>query len=136
MNMAIKRENIRKTDFSGIETGRRLAPVHPGEVLLKEFVEPMGITRYRVAKGTGVAQRRIDEICSGIRAITADTALRLARFFGMEAQFWMNLQAQYDLEVAERASRKRIRARGHSAQGSGLTRTGSPRTRSRPHRFR
>jgi addiction module HigA family antidote len=104
----IKRENIRKTDLSGIVTGRRLPPVHPGEVLLKEFVEPMGITRYRVAKGAGVPQRRIDEICAGMRAITADTALRLARFFGMEAQFWMNLQAQYDLEVAERESRKRI----------------------------
>ena len=108
--MAIKREDIRKTDLSSIVTGRRLAPVHPGEVLLKEFVEPMGITRYRVAKGTGVPQRRIDEICAGMRAITADTALRLARFFGMEAQFWMNLQAQYDLEVAERDLRKRLDA--------------------------
>lgn len=106
--MAIKRGEIRNTDFAGIVTGRRLAPVHPGEVLLKEFVEPMGITRYKVAKGTGVPQRRIDEICSGSRGVTADTALRLARFFGMEAQFWMSLQAQYDLDVAERGSRKRI----------------------------
>ncbi len=106
--MAIKREALRNTDFAGVVTGRRLAPIHPGEVLLKEFVEPMGLTRYKVAKGTGVPQRRIDEICSGSRAITADTALRLARFFGMEAQFWMNLQAYYDLEVAERESHKRI----------------------------
>ena len=106
--MAIKREDLRGTDFAGVVTGRRLAPIHPGEVLLKEFVEPMGLTRYKVAKGTGVPQRRIDEICYGNRAITADTALRLARFFGMEAQFWMNLQAHYDLEVAERESRKRI----------------------------
>lgn len=106
--MAIKREELRSTDFAGIVTGRRLAPVHPGEVLLKEFIEPMELTRYKVAKGTGVPQRRIDEICAGSRAITADSALRLGRFFGVEAQFWMNLQARYDLEVAERESRKRI----------------------------
>lgn len=106
--MAIKREELRSTDFAGIVTGRRLAPVHPGEVLLKEFIEPMDLTRYKVAKGTGVPQRRIDEICAGSRAITADSALRLGRFFGVEAQFWMNLQARYDLEVAERESRKRI----------------------------
>lgn len=106
--MAIKREELRSTDFSGIVTGRRLAPVHPGEVLLKEFIEPMDLTRYKVAKGTGVPQRRIDEICAGSRAVTADSALRLGRFFGVEAQFWMNLQARYDLEVAERESRKRI----------------------------
>lgn len=106
--MAIKREELRSIDFTGIVTGRRLAPVHPGEVLLKEFIEPMDLTRYKVAKGTGVPQRRIDEICAGSRAITADSALRLGRLFGVEAQFWMNLQARYDLEVAERESRKRI----------------------------
>lgn len=106
--MTIKREDLRRIDFAGVVTGRRLAPIHPGEVLLKEFVEPMGLTRYKVAKGTGVPQRRIDEICHGNRAVTADTALRLARFFGMEAQFWMRLQASYDLEVAERGSRSRI----------------------------
>jgi addiction module HigA family antidote len=106
--MTIDRKAIARMDFSAVSTGRRLKPVHPGEVLLKEFIEPMGITRYKVAKGTGVPQRRIDEICYGSRAITADTALRLARFFGMEAQFWMNLQAHYDLEVAERGSHKRI----------------------------
>jgi len=106
--MTIKREELRDVDLSSVTTGRRLAPVHPGEVLIKEFIEPMNLTRYKVAKGTGVAQRRIDEICSGSRALSADTALRLARFFGVEAQFWMNLQARYDLEVAERESRKRI----------------------------
>ena len=97
--MTIKREELRKADLSGVTTGRRLAPVHPGEMLLKEFIEPMKLTRYKVAKGTGVPQRRIDEICSGSRGMTADTALRLARFLGVEAQFWMNLQARYDLEV-------------------------------------
>ena len=80
---------------------RDLPPVHPGEILLEEFLNPMGITRYRLAKSIGVPQRRIDEICAGKRSITADTALRLARFFGTDAQSWMNLQAQYDLESAE-----------------------------------
>lgn len=106
--MAIKREDLATIDFSGVTTGRRLAPVHPGEVLLKEFIEPLKLTRYRVAKGTGVPQRRIDEICSGSRSISADTALRLGRFFGVEPAFWMNLQSHYELEAAERASRKRI----------------------------
>ena len=106
--MTINRESIRKTDFKGIATGKRLAAVHPGEVLLREFIEPLGLTRYKVAKAIKVQQRRIDEICSGKRAITADTALRLAKLFGMDAQTWMNLQAQYDLETAERESSKRI----------------------------
>lgn len=106
--MAIKREELHISDLSGLVTGRRLPPVHPGEVLLKEFIGPMNLTRYKVAKGTGVPQRRIDEICAGSRGMTADTALRLARFFGVEAQFWMNLQARYDLEVAERELRRRI----------------------------
>jgi addiction module HigA family antidote len=80
---------------------RDLPPVHPGEILLEDFLKPMAITRYRLAKSISVPQRRIDEICAGKRAITADTALRLARFFGTDAQSWMNLQAQYDLESAE-----------------------------------
>lgn len=80
---------------------RDLPPVSPGEILLDDFLVPMGITRYRLAKDIGVPQRRIDEICAGKRAISADTALRLARFFGTDAQSWMNLQAAYDLERAE-----------------------------------
>jgi addiction module HigA family antidote len=108
MAMSIKREALKGMDFGYITTGRRLAPVHPGEVLFKDLVEPMGLTRYRVAKAMRVPQRRIDEICAGQRAITADTALRLERLFGVEAQTWMNLQAQYDLEIAERESGKRI----------------------------
>ena len=78
-----------------------LPPVHPGEILLEDFLKPIGITRYRLAKSIGVPQRRVDEICAGTRAITADTALRLARFFDTDAQSWMNLQSAYDLEVAE-----------------------------------
>ena len=87
---------------------RDLPPVHPGEILLEEFLIPMGITRYRLAKSIGVPQRRIDEICAGKRAITADTALRLARFFGTDAQSWMNLQGEYDLEVAASSLAERI----------------------------
>ena len=87
---------------------RDLPPVHPGEILLEDFLNPMGITRYRLAKSIGVPQRRIDEICAGKRAITADTAMRLARFFGTDAQSWMNLQAAYDLEVAEMSLAERI----------------------------
>jgi addiction module HigA family antidote len=106
--MAIQRSALGRTDFADVATGRRLKPVHPGEVLVRDFIEPMGLTRYRVAKSINVPQRRIDEICSGQRAISADTALRLGRLFGVEAQFWMSLQAQYDLEVAERGLRKRL----------------------------
>lgn len=99
--MSIRREQISTMKFGNIVTGERLAPVHPGEVLLHDFIEPMGLTRYKIAKFTNVPQRRIDEICAGNRAITADTAMRLGRLFGMSAQTWMNLQAQYDLEIAE-----------------------------------
>jgi addiction module HigA family antidote len=87
---------------------RDLPPVHPGEILLEDFLKPMGITRYRLAKSIGVSQRRVDEICAGKRAVTADTALRLARFFDTDAQSWMNLQAEYDLETAEISLAKRI----------------------------
>jgi addiction module HigA family antidote len=106
--MTIDRKAVAGMDFSAVTTGRKLKPIHPGEVLLKDFIEPMELTRYKVAKNTGVPQRRIDEICAGNRAMSADTALRLGRFFGMDARVWMNLQAQYDLEVAERESHKRI----------------------------
>lgn len=80
---------------------RDLPPVHPGEILLEDFLKPLNITRYRLAKSICVPQRRIDEICAGGRAITAETALRLARFFGTDAQSWLNLQAHYDLECLE-----------------------------------
>jgi antitoxin HigA-1 len=106
--MAIKREELKEMNFRDVSTGRRLAPVHPGEILMKDFIEPMEVTRYKVAKLAGVQQRRIDEICAGQRGITADTALRLARLFGTDAQFWMNLQTQYDLETAEREMHKKI----------------------------
>ena len=79
---------------------KRLPNIHPGEVLLEEFLNPMNITRYRLAKALGVPAIRISEICSGKRAITADTALRLARALGTTPGFWLGLQADYDTEEA------------------------------------
>jgi addiction module HigA family antidote len=79
---------------------RDMPPVHPGEILIEDFLKPLGITQYRLAKSIGVPQRRIGEIIAGKRGVTADTALRLARFFGTDAQSWVNLQAHYDLEIA------------------------------------
>jgi len=79
---------------------KRLAPIHPGEILLNDFLVPMNISQYRLAHSTSVPARRINEIVHGKRAITADTALRLGRFFNMESEFWLNLQSRYDLEVA------------------------------------
>ena len=76
-----------------------LDPIHPGEILIEEFLEPLEISQYRLAKSISVPPRRINEIVHGKRAITADTALRLARFFGTTDRFWLNLQARYDLEV-------------------------------------
>jgi antitoxin HigA-1 len=76
-----------------------LAPVHPGEVLLEEFLEPMEISQYRLAKDISVSPRRINEIVHGKRAVTADTALRLARYFGTSDRFWLNLQTSYDLDI-------------------------------------
>ncbi len=78
---------------------RKVAPIHPGEVLGEEFLKPLGITQYRVARDIGVPPRRINEIVHGKRAITASTALRLARYFGTTERFWLNIQARYDLEV-------------------------------------
>jgi len=106
--MTITRDQLRSMNVRYVATGKRLAPVHPGDVLLHDFIEPMGLTRYKIAKLANVQQRRIDEICMGKRAITADTALRLAKLFGMDAQTWMNLQAQYDLETTELALGERI----------------------------
>lgn len=78
---------------------KKLPPVHPGEILLEEFLKPMGISQYRLARQISVPPRRINEIVHGKRAVTADTALRLSRFFKTSERFWLNLQTQYDLEV-------------------------------------
>jgi addiction module HigA family antidote len=87
-----------------------LAPVHPGEVLLEEFLEPLGISQYRLAKDISVPPRRINEIVHGNRAVTADTALRLARYFGTSDRFWLNLQASYDLDVEREKLGDRLEA--------------------------
>ena len=86
----------------------RLAPIHPGEVLLEDFMKPLGLSQYRVAKDIGVPPLRISQIVRGQRSVTADTALRLARYFGTSAAVWLRLQARYDLEVAEAKMAKRI----------------------------
>ena len=79
--------------------GKKLAPVHPGEILLEDFLKPQELSQYRLAKGLSVPPRRINEIVHGKRAISAHTALRLARFFGTSDRFWLNLQGSYDLDV-------------------------------------
>ncbi|MBI4994065.1 HigA family addiction module antidote protein [Candidatus Peregrinibacteria bacterium] len=78
---------------------KKLSPIHPGEILLEEFIKPLGITQYRLAKDINVPPRRINEIVHGKRSISADTALRFARYFGTSEQFWLNLQSRYDLEI-------------------------------------
>jgi len=78
---------------------KKLSPVHPGEILLEEYLKPLGLSQYRLAKEIHVPARRINEIVHGKRAITADTALRLARFFSTSERFWLNLQVRYDLEI-------------------------------------
>lgn len=87
----------------------RRTSIHPGEVLLHEFLQELGITSYALAKSVGVPTNRITGIVNGDRAISADTALRLARFFGNSAEFWMNLQMHYDLEIANRRSGRQIK---------------------------
>jgi addiction module HigA family antidote len=82
-------------------SARRVPLSHPGEILLEEFLAPAGISQYALAKAISVPPRRINEIVHGLRGISADTALRLGRYFGMEPEFWMNLQSHYDMEVAK-----------------------------------
>ncbi len=89
-------------------TSRKLPPIHPGEILFEDFMKPLGLSRYRVARDIGVPPLRIGQIVSGQRAITADTAMRLARYFGTSAALWLRLQSHYDLEIAEARLGKRI----------------------------
>ena len=83
-----------------MRTQRKLAPVHPGEILLEEFMKPLGLSQTRIGRDLGFHPRRINEIVHGKRSVTADTALRLSRFFGTSAEFWLGLQADYDLDTA------------------------------------
>lgn len=108
--MTIKRADIDngKVDFSDVASGRRLPPVHPGAILRREFLTPLGISVYRLAKAIGVPRSRANDIVLGRRAVTADTALRLGRYFGTSPEFWLHLQARYDLDVADRTVRRKI----------------------------
>ena len=97
------------------DTTKRLPPIHPGRILEEEFLSPMSITQYRLAKAIGVDARRIHAIVRGERSITPETALLLSRFFGNSARFWIGLQSQYDLEVAEdRLSQRLSEVTAHS----------------------
>jgi len=106
--MSIRIEDIDGMGFSDVAdlSAGRLEPVHPGAILLEEWLKPLGISRYVLAKAIGVAPRRISEIVKGRRGITVDTALRLAAFFGADAQIWLNLQTHYDTQ------RTRVKMRG------------------------
>jgi antitoxin HigA-1 len=108
--MAIKREDVdnRRVDFSDVGSGRLLPPIHPGEILRDEFLKPMGISVYALAGAIKVPRSRANDIVLGRRAVTSDTAIRLGRYFGTTAEFWVNLQAQYDLDIANRTLRRKI----------------------------
>jgi addiction module HigA family antidote len=110
---------------------RLLAPVHPGEVLAEEFLGPLGVTQYRLAKETSVPARRINEIVKGERSVSADTALRLARYFGTSELFWLNLQARYDLEMEKDRLGRRLDAEVRAFQRSPIEMPPKGGTRSR-----
>lgn len=110
--MKIRRENVDagSVDFRGVVTGKRVLPVHPGAILRDDFLKPMGLSVYAVAKAIKVTRSRVNDIVLGRRAISAETALRFACFFGTTPEFWVNLQAHYDLEVERVAKQARIEA--------------------------
>ncbi len=87
---------------------KKMQPIHPGEILLEEFLKPLNISQYKLAKDISVPPRRINEIVQGKRSISADTALRLSRYFGLSERFWLNLQSRYDLEVEKDKLNRRI----------------------------
>jgi len=108
--MTIRREDMdrRRVDFSDVASGRRLPPIHPGEILREEFLTPMALSVYRLAQALKISRPRLNDVVLGRRAVTTDTALRLGRYFGTTPEFWINLQTRYDLDVAERTIRARI----------------------------
>ena len=105
--MTIDREELdrRRVDLCDVVSGQRLHPVHPDTILRDEFLEPMELSVYRLARDIKVSRPRLNEIVHGRRAVTVDSALRLACYFGTTPEFWINLQARYDLDVAERTVR-------------------------------
>jgi len=92
---------------------KKMEPIHPGEILLEEFLKPMGISQYRIAKDISVPPRRINEIVHGKRSITADTALRLSKYFNTSERFWLNLQIRFDLEIEKDRLGKRLGSEVH-----------------------
>jgi addiction module HigA family antidote len=100
------------TDYhqEGTMRTHKIAPIHPGEILLEEFLKPLGISQYRLAKDISVPARRINEIIHGTRSVSADTALRLSRYFNLSERFWLNLQARYDLETQKDKLASRLKA--------------------------
>lgn len=106
--MVIKRSELESIDFSDIDTGEQISPVHPGEILRSEFLDPLGMSVNALALALRVPAPRINDIVRGKRAISADTALRLERYFGASARFWLNLQIGYDLRVASAAAGTQI----------------------------
>lgn len=106
--MTIKRDELDKIDFSDVRSGRRLPPVHPGAILRDEFLTPLEVSVYELAIAIRVSRSRVNDIVLGRRAISTDTAMRLGRYFGTSPEFWINLQARHDLDVAERTVRRRI----------------------------
>lgn len=88
----------------------KMKPVHPGEILMEEFLKPLGLSQYKVAKDIHVPARRINEIVHGKRSVTADTALRLSRYFGLSERFWLNLQSRYDIEIEKDKQKGRLNA--------------------------
>ena len=108
--MTIKREDVdrREVDFTDVASGRRLPPMHPGKILRDEFLTPMDLSVYRLAREIKVSRPRLNDIVLGRRGVTTDTALRLGRYFGTTPEFWINLQTRHDLDVAERTVRRQI----------------------------
>ena len=108
--MTIEREDVdrQRIDFSDVASGQRLAPVHPGEILRDEFLTPMALSVYRLARALKISRPRLNDLVLGRRAVTIDTALRLGRYFGTTPEFWINLQTRYDLDVAEHTLRREI----------------------------
>ena len=108
--MTIKREDLDagRVDFKDIATGKRIPPTHPGAILRADFLEPMRVSVYALAKALKVPRSRVNDIVLARRGLSADTALRLARYFGTSAEFWINLQAHYDLAVAKERLHGRI----------------------------
>jgi addiction module HigA family antidote len=108
--VSIKREDLDagRIDLAEVITGKRLPLVHPGEILRHDFLEPMEISVYALARAIKVPRSRVNDIVLGRRGITADTVFRLARYFGTSPEFWINLQARHDLDVADRTLRRRI----------------------------